>query len=56
MASPDGFQKEVILVNGQFPGPIIEANWYVGLTLSRLPLLSLSRGDWIEGKNTSTVY
>lgn len=24
--SPDGYQKDVILVNGQFPGPAIEAN------------------------------
>ncbi|KAI1337137.1 multicopper oxidase [Xylariaceae sp. FL0016] len=30
--APDGYEKEVILVNGQFPGPLIEANW----------------GDWIE--------
>ncbi|PBP25971.1 ascorbase and Cu-oxidase [Diplocarpon rosae] len=25
--SPDGYQKNVMLVNGQFPGPLIEANW-----------------------------
>ncbi|KAI2632784.1 multicopper oxidase [Xylaria nigripes] len=25
--APDGFEKSVILVNGQFPGPLIEANW-----------------------------
>ena len=31
--APDGYQKNVILVNGQFPGPVIEANW----------------GDYIEG-------
>jgi len=24
---PDGVQKNVILINGQFPGPTIEANW-----------------------------
>ncbi|PWY74296.1 multicopper oxidase [Aspergillus heteromorphus CBS 117.55] len=24
---PDGFNKSVILVNDQFPGPLIEANW-----------------------------
>jgi FtsP/CotA-like multicopper oxidase with cupredoxin domain len=30
--APDGYNKKVILVNGQFPGPMIEANW----------------GDWIE--------
>jgi hypothetical protein len=32
--SPDGYQKEMILVNDAFPGPVIEANW----------------GDWISGK------
>lgn len=25
--SPDGYLKDVLLVNGQFPGPLIEANW-----------------------------
>lgn len=30
--SPDGYNKSSILVNGEFPGPAIEANW----------------GDWIE--------
>lgn len=30
--SPDGYNKSSIVVNGQFPGPAIEANW----------------GDWIE--------
>lgn len=25
--APDGYQKDVILVNGQFPGPLLEANW-----------------------------
>ncbi|KAG6236899.1 hypothetical protein E4U25_003226 [Claviceps purpurea] len=25
--APDGFEREVILVNGAFPGPLIEANW-----------------------------
>ena len=33
-AAPDGFQKNVLLINDQFPGPTIEANW----------------GDWIQGK------
>ncbi|MCJ1225204.1 hypothetical protein MMC12_001853 [Toensbergia leucococca] len=31
-AAPDGFQKNVLLINDQFPGPTIEANW----------------GDWIQ--------
>ncbi|KAK7944014.1 hypothetical protein LTR80_009547 [Exophiala xenobiotica] len=30
--APDGVQQSMIVVNGQFPGPLIEANW----------------GDWIE--------
>ncbi|KIW06571.1 uncharacterized protein PV09_02999 [Verruconis gallopava] len=30
--APDGYEKSVILVNNQFPGPMVEANW----------------GDWIE--------
>ncbi|KAG9243496.1 Cupredoxin [Calycina marina] len=25
--SPDGYQKDALLVNGIFPGPMIEANW-----------------------------
>lgn len=31
--SPDGYQKDMIVINGQYPGPMIQANW----------------GDWIEG-------
>ena len=34
--APDGYQKDLILINGQFPGPLIQANW----------------GDYIEGMNT----
>jgi len=30
--APDGVEKQGIVFNGQFPGPLIEANW----------------GDWIE--------
>ncbi|RFU35069.1 hypothetical protein B7463_g1293, partial [Scytalidium lignicola] len=25
--APDGYQRRLILINGQFPGPLIEANW-----------------------------
>ncbi|KAG6017294.1 hypothetical protein E4U54_007821 [Claviceps lovelessii] len=25
--APDGYEREVILINGAFPGPLIEANW-----------------------------
>ena len=31
--APDGYQKNLILINGQYPGPLIQANW----------------GDYIEG-------
>ncbi|KAJ2974397.1 hypothetical protein NUW58_g8671 [Xylaria curta] len=33
--APDGYEKSVILVNGQFPGPLIEANWgdYIEVTV-----------------------
>ena len=36
--APDGYQKNMMLVNGQFPGPLIQANW----------------GDYIEGVKTRT--
>ena len=32
-AAPDGYQKDMLLINDAFPGPLIEANW----------------GDWISG-------
>ncbi|KAK0861986.1 hypothetical protein LTS02_007477 [Friedmanniomyces endolithicus] len=41
--SPDGVLRDVTLVNGQYPGPVIEANW----------------GDWIEvsvANNISNPY
>ena len=37
--APDGYQKNVILINGQFPGPMIEANW----------------GDYIEGRRSRNM-
>jgi FtsP/CotA-like multicopper oxidase with cupredoxin domain len=27
VAAPDGYEKQVLLINNQFPGPLIEANW-----------------------------
>ena len=36
--APDGLGKSLILINGVFPGPLIEANW----------------GDWIEGSLCET--
>ena len=26
-AAPDGYLKNSLLINGQFPGPLLEANW-----------------------------
>jgi Multicopper oxidase len=37
--APDGVTKNGLLINGQFPGPLIEANW----------------GDWIEVKVTNAL-
>ena len=37
--SPDGVLRDVIFINGQFPGPKIEANW----------------GDWVEVKVTNNI-
>ena len=37
--SPDGYLKTLLLVNDQFPGPTIEANW----------------GDYIEGESPSQI-
>ncbi|RYO86824.1 hypothetical protein DL764_008955 [Monosporascus ibericus] len=37
--SPDGFEKEMIVINGQYPGPLIEANW----------------GDWISVNVTNSI-
>ncbi|KAI4862115.1 putative multicopper oxidase [Hypoxylon rubiginosum] len=37
--SPDGYQRDMIVVNGQYPGPLIEANW----------------GDWIEVTVTNNI-
>ena len=32
--APDGYQKDVLLINGQFPGPLIEANWGDTITVN----------------------
>ncbi|KAI0384307.1 putative multicopper oxidase [Hypomontagnella monticulosa] len=37
--APDGYQKQVLLINDQFPGPLVEANW----------------GDYIEVKVTNSI-
>lgn len=37
--APDGVEKQALLINGQFPGPLIEANW----------------GDWIEVTLTNAL-
>ncbi|GJC89889.1 oxydoreductase ptaK [Colletotrichum liriopes] len=37
--APDGYERSVLLVNGAFPGPTIEANW----------------GDWIQVTVTNNI-
>ncbi|OTB07435.1 putative multicopper oxidase [Hypoxylon sp. CI-4A] len=37
--APDGYEKRVLLVNDQYPGPLVEANW----------------GDFIEIKVTNSI-
>ena len=37
--SPDGYEKDMTAINGQYPGPLIEANW----------------GDWIEVTVTNSI-
>ena len=32
--APDGYQKDVLLINGQFPGPTIQANWGDTITVN----------------------
>lgn len=32
--APDGYEKGVLLINGQFPGPTIEANWGDTITVT----------------------
>ncbi|GAB7365366.1 hypothetical protein MBLNU230_g6445t1 [Neophaeotheca triangularis] len=34
--APDGFSRQVLAINGQFPGPRIEANWgdYISITVT----------------------
>lgn len=48
-AAPDGYYKDVMLVNNQFPGPLIEANWCaVSHPLYAFSLTVLYRGDTIQ--------
>lgn len=46
--APDGVQKNGLVVNGQFPGPLIEANWgdFIEITVTNdLPVSSQSQGE-----------
>ena len=43
--APDGYlKKSGILINGQFPGPTIEANWYVFMVSIRLHVSNYFKG------------
>jgi FtsP/CotA-like multicopper oxidase with cupredoxin domain len=46
--APDGYLKNVLVINGQFPGPLIEANWFVLFASTLSPALTLLRGDTIQ--------
>ena len=37
--APDGVEREMLVFNGQFPGPVIEADW----------------GDWIQVRVTNNL-
>jgi FtsP/CotA-like multicopper oxidase with cupredoxin domain len=46
--APDGVQKNGLLVNNQFPGPLIEANWgdWIQVTVTNnLPADSVDQGE-----------
>jgi hypothetical protein len=48
--APDGYLKDVLIINGQFPGPLIQANWWVStfaFTLSETDTTTY-RGDTIQ--------
>jgi len=47
--APDGYLKNVLIINGQFPGPLIEANWYEPfLTVITVQVWYYFRGDTIQ--------
>jgi hypothetical protein len=42
--APDGVTRNGLTVNGQFPGPLVEANWYVLALVQHLQTLTLTQG------------
>jgi hypothetical protein len=40
--APDGVEKNSLLINGQFPGPTIEANWGDTFQVRSLSLVAAS--------------
>jgi len=36
--APDGVPRNGLTINGQFPGPLVEANWYVGIVPAKTVL------------------
>ncbi|RDI76498.1 hypothetical protein Vi05172_g13512 [Venturia inaequalis] len=51
MITPDGYRKPTILVNGQFPGPTIEANWGDWIQVNVIRSIFVSRLDAQAGTN-----
>ena len=56
--APDGYSKPSILINGQFPGPLIEANWgdeIQGTRYSCAPTLSLVPNELLQWSCTTAL-
>jgi FtsP/CotA-like multicopper oxidase with cupredoxin domain len=50
--APDGVQKNGILINGQFPGPTIEANWGDTFQVRSLSLVAASNSlNWTDNSD-----
>lgn len=55
VGSPDGFPREVIFINGQFPGPLLEIqqdNWVEITVINKLPFNTTIHAHGIEQLNT----
>jgi FtsP/CotA-like multicopper oxidase with cupredoxin domain len=54
--SPDGVERMALLVNGQMPGPTIEANWSVSTSLQHTTNIDIkTRGDTVIVKVNNRV-
>ncbi|KAH7135775.1 putative laccase TilA [Dendryphion nanum] len=56
VGSPDGFARDMIFINGQFPGPILEINqddWVEITVVNKLPFNTTIHAHGIEQLNTA---